>query len=160
MSDTSACQVRRGELLAQQWGVSCSWGREQSLLSSVEEKSSSFRTDSQQCHFLVRWVQIFSFLPQSAGAWLYILTLPWAEQTEKTDTGLTDTINLGGPCSRQMEHKVNCFTSGKKFRGFFLLVGLGGLQAPWRSAEITSSYMSGGPVSERFFPNVTLIIYE
>ena len=114
MSDTSACQVRWGRCLLSSEAWADIQGLEQDLLCNVGEKSSSFQTDSQQCHFLVWGMQIFSFLPQSAGAWLYILTLPWAEQAEKTDMGLTDMINLGGHRSWQMERKINCFTSGRR----------------------------------------------
>lgn len=73
---------------------------------------------------------------------------PRAEQAERTDTGLTNMTDLRERHCGQTEHEVNCFPGTRRASEACFTGRAGLLPAPCSSAQITSSYMSGGPVSE------------
>lgn len=83
------------------------------------------------------------------------MTLPSAAQAEKTDTGLTRVINPGVPMVGEQNPKLIVPLAEAELQG---LASPGAGRASgtgnfgFSLAEITCSYRSGGPVSERFFP--------
>lgn len=160
MSDTSTCQVRWGKHLATRrelplWDVS-----RESAVKHWREKL-----------FLPHWRPGMPF-SRSMSADLFISTQQlWSPavhpDSPQSWAGWKDWQGFhkhdqSSACHRQqMEHKANCFTSGRTASAAFFTSRVECASCALKLSEITSSYMLGG--WWRFwkvFFNVTLIIYE
>lgn len=82
---------------------------------TLERKALPSRLTARNAIFLLDECKSSHFYPKSLAPGYTSWPSPWAEQAERTDTGLTNMPDLRECYCGQMEHKVTCFTSRKSF---------------------------------------------
>lgn len=81
---------------------------------TLERKALPSRLTARNAIFLFDECKSFHFYPKSLEPGYTSWLSPWAEQAEQTDTGLTNTTDLGEHRCWLTEHRVNCFTSRRR----------------------------------------------